>query len=39
MHIGPSRDGTATLEIGLLSDWHGIRAIAHAMPARKRYLR
>ncbi|HEX6339046.1 MAG TPA: hypothetical protein VFZ85_18980 [Jiangellaceae bacterium] len=37
MYIGPSRSGHL-LEVGVV-DWHGILAIAHAMPARDKFLR
>jgi hypothetical protein len=37
MYIGPSRSGNL-LEVGVV-DWHGIVAIAHAMPARDKFLR
>ena len=34
--IGPTRAG-ALLEVGLI-EWYGLTAIAHAMPARSKYL-
>lgn len=37
MYIGPSRSGNL-LEVGVV-DWYGIVAIAHAMPARDKFLR
>jgi hypothetical protein len=37
MYIGPARSG-ALLEVGVI-DWHGTLAIAHAMPARDKFLR
>lgn len=37
MFIGPSTTG-ALLEVGVI-DWYGTDAIAHAMPARDKYLR
>lgn len=37
MYIGPSHDGSM-LEVGVIA-WHGTVAVAHAMPARDKYLR
>jgi hypothetical protein len=37
MYVGPARSG-APLEVGVI-DWQGILAIAHAMPARDKFLR
>lgn len=37
MYIGPSRSGDL-LEVGVI-DWYGTLAIAHAMPARDKFLR
>lgn len=37
MYIGPDRAGNL-LEVGVI-DWHGAAAIAHAQPARPKFLR
>jgi hypothetical protein len=38
MFIGPSRRGLV-LEVGVISWFGGVEAVAHAMPAREKYLR
>ena len=35
--VGPSQSGAVMIELGVI-DWYGLDAIAHAMPARKRFL-
>jgi hypothetical protein len=37
MIVGPNRSGTELLEVGVIS-WHGMDAIAHAMPARPKFF-
>lgn len=37
MIIGPNRSGTELLEVGVIT-WHGMDAIAHAMPARPKFF-
>lgn len=37
LYVGPGRSGIL-LEVGVV-DWYGVLAIAHAMPARDKYLR
>lgn len=37
MYVGPDRFGKL-LEVGIV-EWHDVLAIAHAMPARNKFLR